>query len=79
MYRNIPLVDPSPKWLKPFPSIEEDGHQSYKNRKTYKWLLLFNRWMDFEIIIQECFLGDPLQKLLELFRSVERNGRQGYK
>ena len=28
--------------------------------------------MDFEIIIQECFLGDPLPKLLELFRFVEK-------
>ena len=33
--------------------------------------------MDFEIIIQECFLGDPLPKLLKRFRYV--NGRQGYK
>ena len=32
--------------------------------------------MDFEIIIQECFLGDRLQKLLEQFRYVEQNGRQ---
>ena len=35
--------------------------------------------MDFEIIIQECSLGDCLQKLLKLFRSVEQNGRHGYK
>ena len=35
--------------------------------------------MDFEIIIQECSLGDCIQKLLKLFRSVEQNGRQGYK
>ena len=33
-----------------------------KNRKTFKRLLLLNQKMDFEIIIQECFLGDPLQK-----------------
>ena len=31
-----------------------------KNRKTFKQLLLLNQKMDFEIIIQECFLGDPL-------------------
>ena len=31
-----------------------------KNRKTFKQLLLLNQRMDFEIIIQECFLGDPL-------------------
>ena len=50
-----------------------------KNRKTFKQLLLLNQKMDFEIIIQECFLGDPLPKLLKRFRSVEQNGRQGYK
>ena len=32
--------------------------------------------MDFEIIIQECFLGDPLPKLLKEFRYVEQNGRR---
>ena len=32
--------------------------------------------MDFEIISQECFLGDPLPKLLKLFRSAEQNDRQ---
>ena len=31
-----------------------------KKRKTFKRLLLLNQKMDFEIIIQECFLGDPL-------------------
>ena len=35
--------------------------------------------MDFEIIIQECFLGDPLPELLKRFRYFEQNGRQGYK
>ena len=35
--------------------------------------------MDFEIIIQVCFLGDPLPKLLKEFRYVEQNGRQAYK
>ena len=33
--------------------------------------------MDFEIIIQECFLGDPLPKLLKRFCYIEQNGRQG--
>ena len=50
-----------------------------KNRKTFKRLLLLNQKIDFEIIIQECFLGDPLPKLLNEFRYVEQNGRQGYK
>ena len=35
--------------------------------------------MDFEIIIQECSLGDPLPKLLKQLRYVEQNGHQGYK
>ena len=35
--------------------------------------------MDFEIIIQEYWLGDPLPKLLKRFRYVEQNGGQGYK
>ena len=35
--------------------------------------------MDFEIITQECFLGDLLPKLLKRLGYVEQNGRQGYK
>ena len=35
--------------------------------------------MDFEIIVQECSLGDPLPKLLKRLCYVEQNGRQGYK
>ena len=35
--------------------------------------------MNFEIITQECFLGDPLPKLLKEFRDVEQNGCQDYK
>ena len=47
-----------------------------KNRKTFKQRLLLNQCIDFEIILQEGFLGDPLPKLLKLFHSVEQNGRQ---
>ena len=51
-----------------------------KNRKTFKRLLLnrllLKQWMDFEIITQECSLGDPLPKLLEPFHSDEQDGRQ---
>ena len=36
-----------------------------KDRNTFKRLFLLNQKMDFEIIIQECFLGDPLPKLLK--------------
>ena len=47
-----------------------------KNRKTFKWLLLHNQCIDFEIILQEGSLGDPLPKLLKPFSSVEQDGRQ---
>ena len=30
--------------------------------------------MDFEIILQECFLSDPLPKLLKWYRSAKQNG-----
>ena len=43
-----------------------------KNRKTFKPLLLLNQKMDFEMIIQECFLGDPLPKLLKRSRYVNK-------
>ena len=38
--------------------------------------LLLNRWMDFEIILQECFLGDLLPKLPKWFRFAKQNDRQ---
>ena len=41
--------------------------------------LLLNQWTDFEIISQECSLGNPLPKLLKQFRSVEQNGHQSKK
>ena len=50
-----------------------------KNRKTFNKLLLLYQWMDFEIIIHACSLGDSLPILLKLSGSVEQNGRQGYK
>ena len=36
-------------------------------KKLIKNLLLQNRWSDFEIISQECALGDPFQKLFAKF------------
>ena len=48
-----------------------------KNRKTFKRLLLLNQWIDFEIISQDCSLGDPLPTLLKPFRSDEQDGCQG--
>ena len=50
-----------------------------KNRKTFKRLLLLYQCIDFEIILQEGFLGDPLPKWLKPFRFVEQDGRQSLK
>ena len=47
-----------------------------KNRKAFKCLFLHNQCIDFEIYLQEGFLGDPPPKLLKPFRSVEQDGRQ---
>ena len=59
------LTDPLSKLLKPFCLHEQDGCQSKKKtkqknkkRKTFKQLLLLNQLMDFEMISQECSLGD---------------------
>ena len=43
-------------------------------KKFLKNLLLRNRWSDFEIISQECPLGDPFQKLVAKFRSSQKHG-----
>ena len=43
-----------------------------KNRKTFKQLLPPNQSIDFEIIVQECSLGDRSLKLLKPFRSAAR-------
>ena len=39
-----------------------------------KNFFLQNRWSDFEIISQECSLGDPFQKLFAKFLSVCKYG-----
>ena len=51
--------------------------------KEYFKNLLWNRWTNFEIISQDCSLGDPLQKLFAKFWSskniaaFEGGGRAG--
>ena len=42
--------------------------------KFLKNFLLRNCWSDFEIISQECSLGDPLQKMFAKFLSVYKYG-----
>ena len=43
-------------------------------KKFLKNLLLRNWWSEFEIISQECSLGDPFQKLFVKFLSVHKHG-----
>ena len=51
------------------------GFSHYRDMtKFLKNLLLRNCWSDFEIITQECSLGDPFQKLFAKFLSVDKNG-----
>ena len=60
--------------------IEQKGidcHAPVNN--LLKGHLLLNRLMDFEIILQECFLSDPLPKLLKWCRCAKQNGIQSQK
>ena len=51
------------------------GFLHYMDMKKFlKNLLLRNHWSDFEIISQECSLGDPFQKLFAKFLSVHKHG-----
>ena len=43
-------------------------------KKFLKNFFLQNHWSDFEIISQECSLGDPFQKLFAKFWSVYKYG-----
>ena len=45
-------------------ALVNGGFLHYMDMKKFlKSLLLQNRWSDFEIISQECSMGDPFQKL----------------
>ena len=44
-----------------------------QKQKNFTRLLLLNRWLDFEIISQICFLGHLQPNLLKLFRSAKQN------
>ena len=44
------------------------GFSHYRNMKKFlKNLLLRNCWSDFEIVSQQCALGDPLKNCLQNF------------
>ena len=46
-------------------ALVNGGYLQYTDMtKFLKNLLLLNRWSDFEVISQECCLGNPFQKIL---------------
>ena len=36
--------------------------------------IFWNLWSEFEIILQECSLGDPFHKIFKKFQSVHKHG-----
>ena len=62
--------DPFPKLFTEFVSVKNCGCHGKEIeffKQFFKNLLLLNRSSDFEIISQECSLGDPFQKLFARF------------
>ena len=56
-------------------ALVNGGFLHYMDMKKFlKNLFLWNRWSDFEMISQECSLGDPFQKLFAKFWSVHKHG-----
>ena len=56
-------------------ALVNGGFLHYMDMKKFlKNLLLRNRWSDFEIILQECSLGDPFQKVFAKFWSAQKHG-----
>ena len=48
-------------------ALVNGGLLQYIDMKKFLKNLLRNRWSDFQIISQECTLGDPFQKLFAKF------------
>ena len=48
-------------------ALVNGGFLHYMDMKKFLKNLLRNRWSDFEIILQECSLGDPFQNLFANF------------
>ena len=55
-------------------ALVNESFLHYMNMKKFLKNLLQNCWSDFEIISQECSLGDPFQILLAKFQSVHKHG-----
>ena len=71
------LGGPLQKLFTEFDSIKNSGCHGNEIeflKQFFKNLLLWNRWSDFEIISQECSLGDPFQKLVAKLWSVYKYG-----
>ena len=59
-------------------AVVNGGFLHYTDMKKFlKKFLLWNRWSDFEIISQECSLGDPFRKVFAKFWSVHKHGEWG--
>ena len=54
-------------------ALVNGGFLHYRNMKKFLKNLR-NCWSDFEIISQECSLGDPFQKVYAKFRSLHKHG-----
>ena len=55
-------------------ALVNGGFLHYMDMKKFLNFFLQNRLSDFEIISQECSLGDPFQKLFAKFWSVYKYG-----
>ena len=69
-HRNVPLVTLFKICSRNFinMALVNGGFSHYRDMKKFlKNYLLRNCWSDFEIISQECSLGDPFQKLCAQF------------
>ena len=64
-WQECSMGGPLQKLFTEFDSIKNSGCHGNEIeffKQFFKNLLLWNRWSDFEIILQECSLGDPFQK-----------------
>ena len=69
-WQECSLGGPLQKVLTEFDSIKNSGCQANEIeffKQFFKNLLLWNHWSDFEIISQECSLGDPFKNLFAKF------------
>ena len=75
IWQECSFGDPLQKLFAKFWSAEKHGSGKrgflhYRDMKKFLKNLLWNCWSDFEIISQECSLGDPFQKLIAKLWSV---------